>query len=285
MARGLDNPPIVLIGTHRSGTTWLGSVLKSHPALAYWEEPRHVWTWGNARTPDDVLSAEHATPKVVRHIREAFARHTSAAGKHWFSEKTPSNCLRVPFIRAVFPDAKILLVVRDGRSVLRSTAEIMDRGVPTSRILKRALETPPTEWPAYAGRALGLVTRKLTGGGVDYWGPRPPGWRARVGTDREELLAWQWAQTLGRGVDDVRALGEGAFVEFRFEDMVREPRATMTRVVEYLGIPEGGRLVDEAERTANAATVDKWRDQLDDTTLAKVRPHMEPLLTKLGYAW
>src|SRR5690606_4960518 len=126
----------------RSGTTWLGSLLRELPGVAYWEEPRHVWVRGNASTGDDRLTSEEARPAVRRAVRRRFERYVRERGSDRLAEKTPSNCLRVPFVRAIFPDAKFLLVVRDGRSVLRSTGEIMDGGVPPKRVLKRALETP-----------------------------------------------------------------------------------------------------------------------------------------------
>src|SRR5688572_17089878 len=134
--------PILFIGTQRSGTTWMGSVLAKHPRLAYWPEPRHVWTRGNSYRPDDRLTAADARPRVARHIRDTFAHFVQERGKERLVEKTPSNCLRIPFLRAVYPDAKIILVVRDGRSVIRSTDEILEKGVPTDRMVQRALETP-----------------------------------------------------------------------------------------------------------------------------------------------
>ena len=98
-----DEPPVILVGTQRSGTTWLGDLFALHPRLAYWPEPRHVWTWGNSYKPDDVLTEADARPVVVRHIRSVFERFVRRHGKDRLVEKTPSNCLRVPFVHAVFP--------------------------------------------------------------------------------------------------------------------------------------------------------------------------------------
>jgi hypothetical protein len=278
--------PIILIGTHRSGTTWLGDLLGTHPSLAYWVEPRHVWTWGHAKNPHDRLTAADATPKVRAHIHRAFADHVAKAGRERLCEKTPSNCLRVPFIHALFPDARFLLVLRDGRSVIRSTSEIMAGGVPTGRILQRALQTPPWEWPAYAAPALKALRHRISGKSLDFWGPRPPGWQAWVASDPQDVvLAKQWAATLSTAVDDVRALPPGSALEFRFEHMVAEPRQTMQRLVDFMQLPEAGPLVERAASTADARTLDKWRTELDQTTLDLIRPHMLPLLTRLGYTW
>ncbi|MFT5422770.1 MAG: hypothetical protein ACI89L_000539 [Phycisphaerales bacterium] len=280
--------PIILLGTHRSGTTWLGSVLSAHPGLAYYEEPRHVWCWGNASTPDDRLTEAHATPRVRAHIHAAFDEYLRKHGGETLCEKTPSNCLRVPFLNAVYPEAKLLFVVRDGRSVIRSTAQIMAGGVPTSGIVRRAFKTPPWEWPAYSGRLVSTLKQKLTGGSLDFWGPRPPGWRDWLKQDHPDIvLAKQWAATVTTAYDDLLALGKPgeAFFMFRYEDMAREPGPTMGRLAEFLGIPKRETLLAEAIATANPSTIDAWRDEIDDEDLERIRPVMEPALERLGYTW
>lgn len=283
-----NETPVILLGSQRSGTTWLGSVLAAHPGFVYFEEPRHVWCWGNASAPDDRLTEAHATPRVRAHIRAAFDEHVRRNGGGTLCEKTPSNCLRVPFVHAVYPGARLLFVVRDGRSVIRSTAEIMAGGVPTGNIVKRALKTPPWEWPAYSGRLVSTLKQKVTGGSLDFWGPRPPGWRDWLENDHPDVvLARQWAATVGTAFDDLHALGGPgeAFFMFRYEDMAREPEATMGRLAAFLGIQSPGELVEAAVRTAKPETIDAWRDEIDGETLDRVRPVMEPALTRLGYAW
>ncbi len=281
-----DERPIILIGTQRSGTTWLGHLLGSHPDVAFWDEPRHVWTWSNAKTPDDRLTAEHARPEVADHIRRVFAAHAAERGKPRFAEKTPSNCLRVPFIRAVFPEARFLLVVRDGRSVLRSTSEIMRSGVPVSRVWKRAVETPPREWPAYAGQIVGVLKSKITGSKIKYWGPRPPGWAEWIEDDHPDIvLAKQWAHTLDAARTDLRSIGDDTFHEFRYDDLARHPRTTLTAIFEFAGLSVDQRVIAQAESSARPQSIDKWRSELDDESLDRIRPHMQPLLDELGYQW
>lgn len=284
----MNDSPIILVGTHRSGTTWLGEVLSKHPRLAYWVEPRHVWTWKNSYTPDDVLTAADATDRVKRHIRKTFAEFLKREGKDRLAEKTPSNCLRLPFIRAVYPDACILLVMRDGRSVFRSTDEIMSTGVPLTRVITRARETPLSEWPAYAGQACGTVVRRVTGKKLNYWGPRPPGWREWVKNDLTEvILAKQWAGIISRALDDadtMEAQGDRIF-RFKYEDLMASPRAIMTDLCSFANLDEPDPVIDFAEGTADASRAGKWRKSLDQHTLELVRPHLQPTLERLGYDW
>jgi len=279
-------PPIILIGTQRSGTTWLGNVFARHDRLAYWPEPRHVWTWGNSYKPDDVLTAADASPAVIRHIHRTFDRFVQQQSKDRLVEKTPSNCLRLPFLRAVYPDAKIILIVRDGRSVIRSTGAILDKGVPHGKILGRAFETPLWEWPAYLPRAASTLYRKVTGKPLAFWGPRPPGWKGWVRTDpREVILAKQWAATITRAVDDAAAQSPDRMFQYRYEDFMASPREHMQRIVDFCELPGSAGLVEHVASTADPARQHKWKDAIDAATLERVRPHMEPTLNRLGYTW
>lgn len=280
-----EKPPIVLIGTHRSGTTFLGDALGRQPDIAYWIEPRHVWVRGNAYTPDDRLDAAHARPAVRAAIRRSLDAYTRRLGKSRLAEKTPSNCLRIPFIHAVLPEARILIILRDGRSVLRSTGEIMARGMPTSRILQRALETHPADWPAEFGRLASAVTRKLTRQPLKYWGPRPPGWRDWIGLGPDALLAHQWAASINAALDDAASLQPEAAFTFRYEDLMRQPEHTARRIAEFCRLADPDALAAFITAEADPARADKWRDELSRETLDAVEPIMRPTLERLGYRW
>ena len=60
--------PILIVGSPRSGTTLLGKILSSHPEVAYWEEPRTIWSQGHAWRGDDVLMEADLTPSIARRI-------------------------------------------------------------------------------------------------------------------------------------------------------------------------------------------------------------------------
>ncbi|HED53497.1 MAG TPA: sulfotransferase [Phycisphaerales bacterium] len=277
-----SRPPIILVGTQRSGTTYLGSLLGNTPGLRYWEEPRHIWIRGNAYAPDDRLTKAHARPRVRKAIRSAFAEF---AGDDRFCEKTPSNCTRLPFINEVLPEAKILLIVRDGRAVLRSTGEIMNAGIPSGRILKRARQTPPWEWPAFLGQTASALHRKITHKPLKYWGAKPPGWKQWIGLPRDEMIAHQWAGAITCALDDAPEFNGHQLLTFRYEQLMDHPESTARKIADFLDLEDADRFINEICKTADPSRTDKWREQLDQSTLEAVKPIMLPVLERLGYQW
>lgn len=275
--------PIVLIGTHRSGTTWLGQALSRSSDVAYWPEPRQVWSWGHWFRDDDVLTAADATPLVVRHIHSTFSAFVTASGCHRLCEKTPGNCFRIPFIRAVYPNVRIILIIRDGRSVIRSTRSIQETGPRWARIWQRVRETPIWEWPAHWARLPWLLD-KLLGRPTKFWGVRPPGWRQWVKDDPPlVVLAKQWASSIRRAVADGRALPQENYFEVKYETLVTAPRETMQAVLDFAQIKDSRPIVEEVCRTAQSDGIDSWRAELSASELETIRPYMAPMLGELGY--
>lgn len=277
-----EKPPVILIGSQRSGTTFMGNIFRKEPDFAYWEEPRHVWTRGNAYTRDDRLVERHARPRIKAYIRQTFA---DFAQDKRFCGKTPSNCLRIPFVREVIPEARLLLILRDGRAVLRSTGEIMQQGVSTNRVLQRAKQTPITEWPAFFGQASSTLVRRMTKKPLKYWGMRPPGWKSWIGLPRTELLAHQWAGAMTVALNDAQKLGPDQIHIFRYEDLMINPRTVMQGVADFIGLESPQELIDRVADQCDASRASKWRKELDQGELDRVRPILEPVLTRMGYEW
>jgi tetratricopeptide (TPR) repeat protein len=115
---------VFLLGFPRSGTTLLENVLSGHPDVETVEERD-----GLLKAETDFLipldglehldNAQDLTP-----YREAYWAEMRAAGatlgKPVFVDKMPLNSLLLPLIAKLFPEAKILLAIRDPRDVVLS---------------------------------------------------------------------------------------------------------------------------------------------------------------------
>ncbi len=279
------NRPVFLVGTHRSGTTWMGSLLGQVPEFAYWIEPRQVWSYGNYGKPDDVLTRDDASSKIKKHIESRFQKFAQRSGKDRFCEKTPSNCLRIPFMHEVFPDGKFILIIRDGRAVFRSTEEIKQKSADWNRVWSRITESSWKEFPAYFDKVSALAN-KFTGKKAKYWGVKPPGWKQWLDDhSSEQVTALQWSETISIAVDTFQELPATSRLQIRYEDLLTDTENQMQAIAEFIGIKDPEQFIQTATASVRPESKNKWRNELSPELLEEIRPIMEPTLNRLDYAW
>ncbi|MCB1234088.1 MAG: sulfotransferase, partial [Verrucomicrobiae bacterium] len=263
--------PILLLGAPRSGTTMLGNLLAGHPAVAYWEEPRGVWTAGNAYRRDDSLAETDLTPRIARRIDAAFADFLSRSGRARFLEKTPGNLLRLRFIRALYPDALLIHLTRDPRAVVRSGLAMLSTPPRMDRVIDRLRTTRPSDWPALAPQFFReVVARPFRGGRKVFWGPRPPGWRGWLDLPPERMLARQWRELVTAGRRDLETFPAENRCELRYEDFVRAPEAHLRRLLAFCGLEENDEVLRRARETVTTDRADGWRTELSNEQVAAV---------------
>ncbi len=114
------NKPIFILGAPRSGTTFLGSCIAALPEVSYFEEP--VLT--------KIASQFVYEERLGFRGSAAFYRMTYRVmmlcrghRRRFFAEKTPRNCTIARFLLRVFPDARFIHIIRDGRDSAASGSE------------------------------------------------------------------------------------------------------------------------------------------------------------------
>ncbi len=276
--------PIILLGSGRSGTTLLGEVFGQHPDVAYWPEPRPIWMYRHAYRSHHDLSAEDLTPAVARYIDRRFARFLAHSGRSRFAEKTPSNCLRIPFIAALYPDCRVINIIRDGREVVASTLR-MQAGPPRlDRVLARVVETPLWEWPAYVplffqtAWRTGVLKQRST-----FWGVKPAGWRQWTSLPPHILAAEQWKRVVEVSIHDGRALPPENYLEVRFDRLMREPLETVREMAAFTELPDAPRMLDYAARRIDPSRATTSVADLTEQQLREVEARMSPLLARLRF--
>jgi hypothetical protein len=284
--KDLLDRPIIVVGTHRSCTSLLGRILSHHEDVAYMNEPRHIWTRGMSYRRDDVLTRADASARVKGRIRKEFEDFVREQGKSRFAEKTPSNCLRLPFVDEVLPGALYIHIYRDGRGVVNSTMDMLARKPDAHWYAKRAKGTPIWEWPAYIPKAIRTVGRRVLKGRMSFWGPRPSGWQSWVKNDPEHVrLARQWAGIVESVLAFRETVDRARWFEISHEAFVREPESWVSRVLDFAQLPPSPRAMEFTRATVQPARAERWKSSLDAKTLQDIRPILEPTMTKLGYEW
>ncbi|MFM1882504.1 MAG: hypothetical protein RJA05_913 [Planctomycetota bacterium] len=237
--------PIIVIGAARSGTKWVRSLLAStgtFRVVPY--DVNYIWRSGQHALPHDVLSPEVDGQQIskIRSLLDRVALPSPQGPGQPMLEKTVSNALRVPFVRRVFPEARFVEIVRDGREAIASTFEQWGRPMERWYGLQKVLAVPPACWPYLI--QLGLrrtgVARTSRSWGVRYEGIDDDLLRRTL----PEVCAMQWASCI-RGGRNLLGLPESTFIRIRYEELCRSERRVRD-LATWAGLPE-------------RAVVDAWK--------------------------
>jgi len=123
-SRDVVHKPVFIIGMGRSGTTILGVVLSMHHQVAFLNEPKAMWHLVHPH--EDVignytnelaryrLSEADATPNAIEAAQRMYGYYLMMTRRERVVDKYPELVFRVPFVRALFPDAKFVFLSRNG---------------------------------------------------------------------------------------------------------------------------------------------------------------------------
>jgi hypothetical protein len=150
---------IFIIGCPRSGTTWLQSILGNHPDVAtagfeitlVHKYLRPIWDAWSHEKSTNAMGVTHGLPavwsdgefeqftadfidRVYRKVLGDKSRATHVV------EKYPQNAYDVEFIRQLFPEAKLIHIIRDGRKVALSLINVRKTAGFGSDSLPRAIK-------------------------------------------------------------------------------------------------------------------------------------------------
>ncbi len=204
--------------------------------------------------PRDLL-AEDVTPWLEARFRRFFETRARTQGREVFLHKF-TGWPRSGFVRRIFPEARFVHVLRDGRAVANSF-----------------LQMP--WWDGYRGPARWS------------WGPLP----ADMAREWEEsgrsfaLLAGLEWKLLVEAFETARAsVPEHQWLELRYEDFVADPRAAIRSILEFLEL-DWTRAFEEGFRRYrfDAGRTDAYRRDLGIHDVALLDASLSPVLERHGY--
>ncbi|MEM1183959.1 MAG: sulfotransferase [Planctomycetota bacterium] len=280
-------PPIILLGNVRSGTSMVQSFFDHVEGTRAWFEPRTVWAYAAPGRRHDRFTAKDATPKVIRYIRGRFIKKQQEMGGR-IMEKTPSNILRVPYVRAIFPECKLIYILREPLANLSSAEFRWQKTINKGQLRSRLAETPSFQIPYYATRFAVDQFRKrvLKSKHVSIWGVRYPGvYGDRAEMPVEHVIAKQWAYGAKAAREDIAQIERqhpGTVLSVRYEDLVRDPEPVFRKMCAHVG----AELTDDVAATvaskADPSRQDKWK-RLDPELIRAVLPYVAQEMVENGY--
>lgn len=262
-------PPVVVFNKSHSGSRLLAELLDaagifmgaeqndsrdSVPVLEVVEAlvrryyPDYAPLWDPAHEPE---------PSLVPLLRAGFARHLAghepAGGTPW-GWKLCETVYALPVIDGLFPGARFLHLVRDGRDVA-----FCDHKGPTDAFWRKVYFDSE---------------RMRTFRGM----PLDPGWYRR----RAHVFnAQHWVNSVRVGRAYGAMLRERC-LEVRYEDLCRDFATTAARVLRFAGAPHAEQAIERLAPSVHATSIGKHRLR-PQRALAEVVEIEKPLLLALGY--
>lgn len=229
--------PIFIVGTGRSGSTILGKVLSMHRDVGFLNEPKAMWY---ALCPqEDVnghfskgpafyrLAPQDATPPVREGAHRVFGAYLALTCSRRVLDKNPEMVFRIPFIQAIFPDAKFLFLVRNGWDTVSSiVAWSKRRGMQT----REGLE----DWWGLDQRKWHLMIEQLvptepllcsTFKEIDAY------------TQHKDMAAVEWVLTMQEGLRAMVSQPDSIHL-VRFEDLTQRPKEVLQETLSFCGLPQ-----------------------------------------------
>jgi sulfotransferase family protein len=290
--RGLPapaTPVFFIVGQAKSGTSWLMRLLNAHPEILCQGEGRF---FGRAyKRPDvkrmssqtlqpsslyralmdanylrawierSVWTRDRDTDEQLAEVMHVLTNHflairAAAAGKRIVGDKTPFlGSSPVGEIAAIYPDAKVIHIIRDGRDVAVSAMHhLWKHGIDLGGGMdlrkeearnRAAYRTDPAEY-LRSGRSIFLPKRL-----------------ARAAREWAQLVD----ETMRKGPE---VLGRN-YAEVRYEVLLEQPERELARLLSFLGAAGDDRTVDACVEEASFERWSKGRErgQEDSTHLMR----------------
>lgn len=181
-------------------------------------------------------------------MRDKFSRLRKNAGAQIVISKRTANNRRIEKIDTIFPAARYVHLIRDGREVAQSLSLV--------------------EW--WDQHPL-------------WWDGRTPPELEKAGERRLSICARNWALEINQLKQGLAEVDAGRIAELRFEELLAEPVENLRRVTAFLGLSFPDSYREAIESLNMKYRPGKWQESWSSEELASVMHEAAPLLRELNY--
>ena len=246
--------PLFIVGFPRSGTTLIEQILATHGAFVTSDEAPLIGRLARQFDNGNPAALSRLTERKLSEMRDTYWRSAEAlfpaiANGKRFVDKQPWNLVELPLIARLFPDARILVMLRDPRDVCLSAFMQYFALDPATIQLLTLEDTAAT----YAGA-------------MDLW----LAWRDRPPLRCMELRY----EDLVRDVD-AKARAVATFLDAPWDDAILSHGAMARR--RAISTPSR----DAVSSAVTHRAVGRWRNYADE--LEPILPTLAPYVAQFGY--
>lgn len=257
------NEPIFIIGSPRSGTTFLGKVIENVPSISYQFEPPMTKYYSKLVYNKEVNPKEaDIFYKLIYTILHKFINKNGTR----FAEKTPRNVFIAEFLYKIFPKAKFIYIYRDGRDVACS-------------LLNKPWHLKKNE-----------NSMKREPGGYLY-GPFPHYYIEKdrhveyYNTSDLHRCIWVWKNHAKEGIELEKNMPHDVFFKIKYEELIGNPEKVVKNMLWFLNEYDdySHQMAMEKARSANLSSIGRWNKELDEAQLEVIVNEAEDELRYYSY--
>jgi len=225
--------PVFILGTGRSGTTILGIVLSMHRDVGFLNEPKALWH--SVYPEEDLigsynrnharyrLTAADASDAVIQAAHRIYSAYLSATFSRRIVDKYPELIFRIPFVRAIFPDAKFLFLTRNGWDTCHSIMHWSQR-------LGRQRNNETHDWWGVNRRKWDLLTDEIVARHDDLSTHVSA---MKTWNEQVDMAAVEWIVTMREGLSLLNQFPDD-ILHVRYESLCSDPQSVMAQIVDFL---------------------------------------------------
>ena len=269
--------PVFIVAAPRSGSTLLYETLSVSPHLwtlggeAHWLiEQFSDWQPQTGAVDSNRLQADALTPERAQAMLQSIAarlrdhRGTKPSGHatlRWL-EKTPKNALRIPLLKALFPDALFVHLWRDPKENIASIINAWEKG----------------RWVTY---------NELPGWPGPWSLLLPPGWQSLKGKTVADIAAFQWTTTNRVILEDLARIPAHEQIRVSYSDLCSNPEKTLYKILQFAGVPLSPEIESRCSQnlplsryTDTPPSPEKWKHHEQD--ILRILPQTNEILLKIN---